>query len=64
MVTPRFLLDTGIVSEPLRPRPNPRVLARLKRHREELAIASIVWHELWFGCYRLTASAKRDELER
>jgi len=63
-VSVKYLLDTNIVSEPLRPSPNAKVLARLKRHQDELAIASIVWHELWFGCQRLLASAKRTAIER
>ncbi len=60
----KYLLDTNVVSEPLRPTPNAKVLARLKRHQDELAIASLVWHELWFGCQRLPAAAKRSAIER
>lgn len=60
----KYLLDTNVVSEPLRPAPNTKVLARLKRHQDELAIASLVWHELWFGCQRLPISAKRTAIER
>ena len=60
----KYLLDTNIVSEPLRLAPNAKVLARLKRYQDELAIASVVWHELWFGCRRLPASAKRLAIER
>ncbi len=60
----QYLLDTNIVSEPLRPRPNAKVLARLKRHQDELAIASVVWHELWFGCQRLPDSSKRAAIEK
>ncbi len=63
-MTVRFLLDTNIVSEPLRPSPNPGILSRLKRHQDELAIASIVWHELWFGCHRLPISARRKAIEK
>lgn len=59
----KYLLDTNIVSEPLRPAPNAKVMARLKRHQDELAIATVVWHELWFGCNRLPASAKRTAIE-
>ena len=59
----KYLLDTNIVSEPLRPTPNAKVMARLKRHQDELAIAAVVWHELWFGCNRLPASAKRAAIE-
>ena len=60
----RYLLDANVVSEPLRPAPNAKVLTRLKRHQDELAIASVIWHELWFGCQRLPASAKRTAIER
>lgn len=59
----RFLLDTNIVSEPLRPRPKTKLLEQLQRHRSEVAIAAIVWHELWFGCMRLPLSAKRNAIE-
>jgi len=62
-VTLRFLLDTNIVSEPLRPRPNSRLLQRLHLHQAEVAVAAVVWHELWFGCQRLPPSAKRTAIE-
>ena len=60
----KYLLDTDVASEPLRPAANPKILARLNRYQDALAIASIVWHELWFGCYRLPRSAKRAAIER
>ena len=59
----RFLLDTNIVSEPLRPRPKPKILERIQQHQSEIAIAAVVWHELWFGCHRLPQSAKRTAIE-
>lgn len=59
----RFLLDTNIVSDPLRPKPNPKVLARLQQHQAEIAIPALVWHELWFGCERLPRSPKRAAIE-
>jgi tRNA(fMet)-specific endonuclease VapC len=62
-VTPHYLLDTNVVSESLRPRPNAGLLARLEQFQGEFAIASPVWHELWYGCYRMPASAKRAKLE-
>jgi tRNA(fMet)-specific endonuclease VapC len=62
-VSLKYLLDTNIISEPLRPKPNAKVLARLKRHGDEVALPSIVWHELWFGCERLPVSAKRTAIE-
>jgi tRNA(fMet)-specific endonuclease VapC len=62
-VSLHYLLDTNVVSEPLRPRPSARLLAQLQQHRAELAIAAPVWHELWFGCQRLPPSAKRTAIE-
>ncbi len=59
-----YLLDTNIVSEPLRPVPNQQVLERLKRHEDEIALAAIVWHELLFGAYRLSPSARRSAIEQ
>ncbi|MBI4603197.1 MAG: type II toxin-antitoxin system VapC family toxin [Planctomycetes bacterium] len=62
-MTARFLLDTNVLSEPLRPAPDPRVLARLKRHEDELATAAPVWHELLFGAFRLPHSKRRRAVE-
>ncbi len=58
-----YLLDTDILAEPLRPQPNDRILYHLKLHQDEIAIPSVVWHEMWFGCYRLPLSAKRSAIE-
>jgi tRNA(fMet)-specific endonuclease VapC len=64
MVKRRYLLDTNILSEPLRPQPNPMVIRKLQHYSYELATATIVWHELWFGCYRLPVSRKRQRIEQ
>lgn len=60
----RYLLDTDILSEPMKPRPNRKVMERLRAHRDEVATASPVWHELLYGCARLPASSRRQVLER
>jgi tRNA(fMet)-specific endonuclease VapC len=62
-VTLRYLLDTNIISESLRPVPNQEVLDHLREHQTEIAIASVVWHELWYGCCRLPPSIKRTMIE-
>ena len=49
----RFLLDTNVLSEPLRSRPTPSVLEKLKQHEREICTTSIVWHELRYGAMRL-----------
>jgi tRNA(fMet)-specific endonuclease VapC len=63
-VSPRYLLDTNTISEPIRPHPNQGVVERLRTYQDELAIASPVWHELLFGCYRLPPSRRRESIER
>lgn len=61
-VSPRYLLDTNVLSEPLRPRPNVGVLAGLSRHEAEICTAAPVWNELLFGCARLVDGQKRRAL--
>lgn len=59
----KFLLDTNVFSEPLKVSPNKNVLANLKSHGTELALASPVWHEMLTGLYRLPRSKKRSAIE-
>lgn len=59
----RYLLDTNILSEPLKVDPDRKVMAMLERHQEEIATAAPVWHELVFGCLRLPVSRKRGMIE-
>ena len=62
-MTTRYLLDTNVISEPLRPHPHQGVLVRLQQHYPNIAIASIVWHELVYGAARLAPSARRTAIE-
>lgn len=59
----RYLVDTNILSESTRPEPSPKVMQRLKQARHQIATASVVWHELLFGCQRLPLSRRRSQLE-
>jgi len=63
MVKVRFLLDTNVVSEPLRPRPDSALLRTLAEHQDHVAIPAPVWHELMFGCLRLPKSRRREAIE-
>lgn len=63
-MTIKFLLDTNIISEPLRANPNRNVMRQLERHQSELALASLVWHEVLVGCFRLPISKKRSAIEK
>jgi len=53
-----YLLDTNILSEPVKAEPNANVMAHLAEFRESCATASVVWHELYFGLARMPASKK------
>ena len=63
MSVTRFLLDTNVLSEAPRPQPNPLVMGKLEQYSQNLAMATIVFHELMFGCYRLPPSRRQQELE-
>lgn len=58
----RYLLDSNVLSEPARPRPDPKVVAALRRHRGELATPSVVWHELRYGVARLPEGRRKRRL--
>jgi tRNA(fMet)-specific endonuclease VapC len=58
----RFLLDTNILSEPLRPQPNLIVMQQLIDRSEELATAAVVYHEMLFGLRRLPESKRRQAI--
>lgn len=60
----RYLLDTNVLSEPAKPKPDRRLVRRLKRAGDEIAIPAPVWHEMVFGCARLAAARRRQALER
>lgn len=59
----KYLLDTNVLSERVRPRPNARLLDRFRRHELEIATATPVLHEIRFGCLMLPPSRKRSDLE-
>ena len=59
----KYLLDTNVISEAIKTVPNQNVMNKLQKHQDEIATASLVWHELQFGCRRLPASRKRSLIE-
>ncbi|HWM93275.1 MAG TPA: type II toxin-antitoxin system VapC family toxin [Thermoanaerobaculia bacterium] len=62
-MSPRFLADANVLSEPLKPSPNPSVLQQIEKNRADLVTASPVWHELLYGCNRLPESKRRATIE-
>ena len=59
----RYLADANVMSESMRPSPDPRVLERLHANRDDIATAAPVLHELRFGALRLRPSRRRRDLE-
>ncbi len=59
-MTTSYLLDTNIVSELVRPRPSPAVVAFLE-NETDLWLSAIVFHELAYGC-ELATLRKKGEL--
>ncbi len=58
----RVLLDTNVLSEPLREHPHPFVLEQLQGDAYKLHTASVVIHELAYGMQRLSSGGKRRRL--
>lgn len=59
----RYLLDTNVLSEPLKPEPDASVMTKIADHRDALVSAAPVWHELQYGCLKLPKSRKRKKIE-
>ncbi len=55
------LLDTNVVSEMVKPAPEPRVIAFLMNQRDQW-LSSIVLHEMRFGLELLPQGSLRDRL--
>ena len=55
----KYLLDTNIISQAMRPSPNQNLVERLTVNKLEIATATVVVHELLYGCFRLPESKKR-----
>ncbi len=62
-MTLRYLIDTNVLSEPVKSRPSRRVVEAIRENEGELAICSIVWHELRFGVERLPSGKRRRAIE-
>ncbi len=59
-----YLVDANVLSEGTRPRPEPRVLAWLETHEDELFLSAVTVGELQRGIALYPVSRKRTALER
>lgn len=58
-----YLLDTNILSEPARKRPDACVMQHFAEKDGQYATAVIVWHELCYGCECLPNSKRKTQLQ-
>ena len=60
----RYLLDTNVLSEPSRRRPDPNVESRLDVHAHEACTSAPILHELQYGLARMPDGTRKQELAR
>ena len=58
----RFLLDTNILSEPVKLNPNQQVAERVIENIPAIAVAAVSFHELLFGCSQMPDSRRKRAL--
>jgi len=58
----RVLLDTNVLSEPLRERPDRALMAQLEAGDHSLHTASVVIHELSYGLQRVPPGRRQQRL--
>jgi hypothetical protein len=58
----KFLVDTNILSEPTKPRPNPGVEKRIADHEADFYTSSLVMAELLNGLEKLPESGRKRRL--
>mgnify|MGYP002856158222 CR=1 FL=1 len=57
---PIYLLDTNVVSEFTKPKPNQHTLEMIKEHEDMCAICATVWQESVFGYERMPEGKKKN----
>ena len=59
----RYLLDTNVLSEPMRPVPDAAVLERIAEVGEAAGTGAPAWHELDYGRTRLSPGRRRRAID-
>jgi hypothetical protein len=59
----KWLADTNVISEPMRPRPDTNVMKWIDTHETHLAISIVTLAELRDGVITQSDAARRDRLE-
>jgi len=58
-----FLVDTNVLSEGIKPNPDPDVLDWLNTYESDVAINSIILGEIRYGILKLPQGRRRREIE-
>jgi tRNA(fMet)-specific endonuclease VapC len=58
----RYLLDTNILSEQVKPQPDTGVIKRLELDGIFSCTSATVWHELWHGVHLLAEGKRKQQL--
>jgi tRNA(fMet)-specific endonuclease VapC len=59
----KYLLDTSTISATMGARPSRATLTKMTQREQQCALPAVVWEELSYGCARLPAGKRKDELE-
>jgi predicted nucleic acid-binding protein len=60
----KFLLDTNVLSELLKPEPDPNVVEWMQEHQLECAMSSLTLAEMAAGWEKLRSGKRRNELSK
>ena len=63
-LTLRYLADANVLSEPIRPVPDLRVVDQIQANLPRIATSATVWNEVLYGYYRMVESRRKSDLER
>ena len=55
-----YLLDTDIISELIKPQPNQHAISQFQLYQHEIAIPSLVWHELRLGWLKMPQGQRKE----
>jgi len=60
----KFVLDTNVVSESTKPKPDPRCVAWMLDHADDCCLTTITMAEMFFGVERLPEGKRKRALAR
>ena len=59
----RFLLDTNVLSEPMKLIPEQQVVERILENIPAIALAAVSFHEMVFGCLQMPDSRRKRAVD-